>query len=345
MTYSGDPLSGQITAASFAPGSTQLTAEEKAKLELQLFYIVLRDTGRDHNEVGSPGYGNYASGDQAIQAFFGASESANSGSEGNVIAWSQDISTINGGNIDILAPSGGLTLASTSSKTTLVAPGIITEGGGGISIYTENDVSIGIGRIFTLKGGDILIWSTDGNIAAGASSKTVQSAPPTQVVIDPQGGNVETDLGGLATGGGIGVLASVEGVPPGNVDLDAPSGVIDAGDAGIRSTGNINLAATKVLNADNITAAGTTTGAPPAPPPPAAPNIGGATAASAAAAANNAAAMTASTNNAGAPVTEEAPSIISVEVLGYGGGDDDSASPPSPPTTSTDSKTPPQASL
>jgi len=172
----------------------------------------------------------------------------------------------------------------------------------------------------------------------------VQSAPPTQVLIDPTSGNVETDLSGLATGGGIGVLETVADVPPGNVDLIAPSGVIDAGDAGIRSSGNLNLAATKILNANNIAASGTTTGAPPAPPPPAAPNISGATSASAAAAANNSAAQNATTNNSSSTMTEEAPSIISVEVLGYGGGDDDTTSP-SGPTTSTESKVPPQASL
>jgi hypothetical protein len=339
MTYSGDPLSGTITAASFSPDSTQLSSEEKARLELQLFYIVLRDTGRNHNKVGSPGYGSYATGEQAIQTFFGSAAG-----QGDIITWSQKIATVNGGNINILAPGGGLTLASTATEATLTPPGIVTEGGGGINIYTKNDVSIGNGRIFTLRGGDIVIWSNLGNIAAGSSSKTVQSAPPTQVLIDPTSGNVETDLSGLATGGGIGVLETVADVPPGNVDLIAPSGVIDAGDAGIRSSGNLNLAATKILNANNIAASGTTTGAPPAPPPPAAPNISGATSASAAAAANNSAAQNATTNNSSSTMTEEAPSIISVEVLGYGGGDDDTTSP-SGPTTSTESKVPPQASL
>ena len=337
MTYSGDPLSGTITAASFSPTSTQLSSEEKAKLELQLFYIVLRDTGRNHNNVNSPGYGSYATGEQAIQTFF-----ADSGGNGNVLTWSQDVSTLNGGNIDIFAPGGGLTLASTAptGRVSSVAPGIITEGGGGIYIYTQQNVGIGIGRIFTLKGGDIMIWSDKGDIAAGASAKTVQSAPPTQVLIAPQSGNVETDLAGLATGGGIGVLTTVAGIPPGDVDLIAPAGYIDAGDAGIRSSGNLSLAAPTILNANNIASGGTTSGAPPAPPPPAAPNISGATAASSASAANNSAAQNASTNST-AEVTEAPPSIIDVEVLGYGGGGgaDDNSS------TSTGSGNAPQASL
>jgi filamentous hemagglutinin len=115
----------------------------------------------------------------------------------------------------------------------------MTESGGDISIFTDGNVDIGISRIFTLRGGNQIIWSSTGNIAAGTSSKTVQSAPPTRVVFDTQSADVNTDLAGLATGGGIGVLATTAGVKPGDVDLIAPTGVVDAGDAGIRA-GNLN---------------------------------------------------------------------------------------------------------
>jgi len=214
-----------------------------------------------------------------------------------------------------------LTLASTITGNPLTPPGVVTEFGGAINIFTENDVDIGVARIFTLRGGDIVIWSSSGDIAAGVSPRTVATAPPTRVVIDSSTSVVQTDLGGLATGGGIGVLASVEGVPPGDVDLIAPLGVVDAGDAGIRLTGNLNIAATAVLNAGNIQVGGSSTGVPSAPTV-AAPNIGGLSAASSAVgAANNAAENVAQqqTSNAGVN-TEETPSIITVEVLGYGGG-------------------------
>ena len=338
MTYSGDPLSGTITAASFDAGSTQLTAEEKARLELQLFYIVLRDTGRNHNKVGSSGYGSYTTGEQAIAAFFESSVQS-----GSVTTWARDIRTKNGGNINIFAPEGGVTLATTAPSSASITPGIVTEHGGSINIYAQQSVTMPFGRIFTLRGGDIMIWSDKGNIAAGSASKTVASAPPTRVLIDPQSGNVLTDLSGLATGGGIGVLATVKDAPVGNVDLIAPSGVIDAGDAGIRSSGNLNLAATKVLNADNIAVSGTTAGAPPAPPPPAAPNVSGASAAAAAGAASTSTAATAANNNSAAP-PEPPASIISVEVLGYGGSDAPEDSAPAP-TTSSGSTPPPQAAL
>ena len=50
------------------------------------------------------------------------------------------------------------------------------------------------------------------------------AAPPTRVLVDPQSADVKTDLAGLATGGGIGVLESVAGVPPADIDLIAPDG-------------------------------------------------------------------------------------------------------------------------
>jgi hypothetical protein len=182
-------------------------------------------------------------------------------------------------------------------------------------------VDIGIGRIFTLRGGNEIIWSSRGDIAAGAASKTVQSAPPTRVLIDPQTASVQTDLAGLATGGGIGVLATVQGVPPGDVDLIAPAGTIDAGDAGIRVSGNLSIAAVQVLNADNISVAGTSTGASVAPSVSTPGFAGLAATSNAAAAASNAAEeATEQAARSQTPSSGELPSIISVEVLGYGGG-------------------------
>ncbi|MCB1089422.1 MAG: filamentous hemagglutinin family protein, partial [Verrucomicrobiae bacterium] len=236
----------------------------------------------------------------------------------------RNIRTRSGGNISLFAPSGSLTLSNTLLADSLIPPGIVTESGGNVNIFSDGSVDIGVGRIFTLRGGNMIIWSSTGDIAAGTASKTVQSAPPTRVIIDPQTATVETDLAGLATGGGIGVLATVAGVEPGNVDLIAPTGIIDAGDAGIRVTGNINLAATQVLNASNISVGGTSAGAP-STPTVSAPNIGGITSAGSTAAATSTAAVSATEGtrpDAAAPMVAEdtAPSIITVEVLGYGGG-------------------------
>jgi filamentous hemagglutinin len=314
MTYSGDPLPPNLSVADFAHNVGVLSDEERAKLELQLFYLVLRDAGRAYSNPDSPSYRSYLPGEQAIAAFFGNVGSTQS----DISLWSRDVRTKSGGNISMLAPNGGISLSSYSSGSALTPPGIVTEHGGGIGIYTKNDVSIGIGRIFSLRGGDIMIWSDKGNIAAGSSAKTVATAPPTRVLIDPSSGNVQTDLAGLATGGGIGVLDTVAGIPPGNIDLIAVSGIIDAGDAGIRASGNINLAALAVKGGDNISSGGTTKGAPPAAAPPAS-----APAAANTASAANASAATTSKNAASSRETDQAPSIFSIDVLGYGGGDGD----------------------
>jgi hypothetical protein len=298
----------------------QLPEEQQDRVALDIFYLVLRDAGRDHNTASSPGYGNYNAGSAAIAALFPEATPW----QGDINLTSREIKTTSGGNISLFAPGGQLTVGVDLSGNQPVDQGILTEDGGNISIFADDSVVVGTSRIFTLRGGNIIIWSTTGNIAAGASSKTVLAAPPTRVLVDPQSGEVETDLAGLATGGGIGVLATVAGVAPGDVDLVAPAGYIDAGDAGIRVTGDINLAALQVLNVGNIQVQGTSAGVPALT---VSLNTSGMQAANATEAATTAG--TGSVIGQGqepSVAQEEVPSLISVEVLGYGGGEGDDQS-------------------
>ncbi len=279
------------------------------QLALDVFYRVLRDTGRAR-----PKTGNYAVAEQAIATLF-----KGTGWQGDIALTPRAIKTASGGSISLFAPGGKLTVG-LDAGTQSADQGILTESGGAISIFTRNSVAVGTSRIFTLRGGDEMLYSSEGDIAAGASSKTIASAPPTRVLIDPQSGDVKTDLAGLATGGGIGVLATVAGVEPGNVDLIAPKGTIDAGDAGIRVTGNINIAANNVVNAGNIAAGGSSVGTP------AAPGTGGASSASTPPPAQptkseGAGTVAEKSKPTPPPAPQENPlSVITVDVLGYGGG-------------------------
>ncbi len=308
LGLSGSTLTfGELEGAE--PEQGDETPEQAALRGLDAVYAALRMAGEDFATVG-----NYAEGFAAIESVFGEAAQP-----GEIFTRARDVRTTSGGSISVAAPGGGLTMAPSIFGNPLTPPGIVTEAGGKISIFTLGDLDIGQARIFTLRGGDLTIWSSTGNIAAGSAPRTVVTAPPTRVVIDAASAVVQTDLGGLATGGGIGVLASVEGVEPGTVTLIAPVGTVDAGDAGIRATGDITIAAVTVLNADNISAGGSTVGVPSGPAVTV-PNLGSLTSASNAAGAATNAAEDVAQSQARREAPVEEPSIIVVEVLGYGGG-------------------------
>ncbi len=316
-------LGGTGTAADFE----NLDPEHRSLAALQIFYLVLRDAGRDFNVPDSPGFNNYDAGFAAIESLFPGTSW-----KGELSLTSREIKTKNGGDVNLLTP-GGRILVGFDVAAQALDQGILTESGGNINIFANDSVTLGTSRIFTLRGGNEIIWSSTGDIAAGVSSKTVQSAPPTRVLIDPQSADVKTDLAGLATGGGIGVLTTVAGVEPGNVDLVAPAGAIDAGDAGIRSSGNLNIAAKVVLNAENIQVTGSSVGAAPAAPPPA-PVVS--TPPPPPPASTQSGSPSTDPTNRGpgsnnTPPPEPPDSIFTIEVLGYGGGDGTNSSTGSTP--------------
>jgi filamentous hemagglutinin family protein len=257
----------------------------------------------------------YARGYAAIETLFPGEAGRYAG---ELKLFFSQIKTEGGGDINLVVP-GGLVNAGLASVTGLQKSaaqlGIVTAGGGSIRSITDGDFLVNQSRVFTILGGDILLWSSNGNIDAGRGAKTASATPPPQVVI--RGDQVTLDITNSIAGSGIGTLLGRPDVVPGSVDLFAPRGIIDAGDAGIRASGNLNVAAVRIVGADNIQVGGVSTGTPAS----ATGSLAGATTGLSNAAADASRSAEQASQRAG-PARDGAqdsrPTFISVEVIGTG---------------------------
>jgi hypothetical protein len=225
------------------------------------FYSVLRDTGRDAVASDAGDLANYALGFAAEQALFGSASR-----QGDLRLVFSQVKTQAGGDIDLLAPGGGIDVglttaaADSGSDKTADELGIVAVSTGDVRAYADGDFAVNEARVFTLGGGNIVIWSSNGDIDAGRGAKTAVSAPAPVLTISPEG-QVTFRFQSVA-GSGIRSILVDPSLPRGNIDLIAPNGEINAGDAGIGAAGNINVAAPRVVGADNIQVGGISTGVP-----------------------------------------------------------------------------------
>lgn len=291
----------------------QLTPDQQNLFLLTVYFKMLNQSGLEFNEPDSVRYKSYALGRDAIAALF-----PTTGANGQPITYAGDLTLFGlsgihtdfGGTIQTLTP-GGETIVGVEGAAPPGSAGFITQGTGDIDIYALDSVLLGESRVLTTFGGNVLVWSAEGDINAGRGAKTTVVYAPVQRVYDDYG-NVSLSPSVPSTGAGIGTLNPIPQILPGNINLVAPVGTVDAGEAGIRVSGNLNIAAAHVLNTANIEVQGTTTGVPTV----AAPDIGGLSSANNAAGAAAAAAAAAAAH----PAPSDQPSIFLVEVLGYGGG-------------------------
>jgi filamentous hemagglutinin len=193
------------------------------------------------------------------------------------------------------------------------AGGVVTRRGGDIRMMADQNIDLFTSRVFTLQGGDITMWTSDGSITAGSGSKTSVFQKPRAYRMTTDG-IVQVDAFGIQTGAGIGVLDAIDNAgdrPASRLDLIAPKGEVNAGDAGIRVVGNLNIAAAVVVGIENIQATGASTGVPKVE----APNISLQTSISQTVegATKDMTPPPEATRN---PVAD-LPSIITVEVVGY----------------------------
>lgn len=272
----------------------------------QVYFAELTAGGREYNDANSPRYGSYLRGREAIAALF--PESAPNGGDITMFGPS-GVRTVSGGDIQLLTPTGRAVIGIEGAVPPASA-GLITQGQGNIQLYAQDSILLGLSRIMTTFGGNIVAWSAQGDINAGRGSKTTTIYTPPKRVYDKYGLAVlSSDT--PSAGAGIATLNPIPEVPAGDVDLIAPLGTIDAGEAGIRVSGNVNLAALQILNAANIQVQGSSTGIPTVQ----APSI------SAALSTSNATAASQQTATPSQGVGNAQPSVIIVEVLGYGGGE------------------------
>ncbi|MBC7955034.1 MAG: filamentous hemagglutinin family protein, partial [Cytophagales bacterium] len=246
-----------------------LTPEAQRERVRSMVFTALRTTGRDSNQISSGFAGDYGRGYAALEVLFpGVSDTTAGGAGaayvGNIDLFASRIKTERNGNIEFLIPGGNLIVGLANTPADLVKTGsnvlgVVAAAEGTVRGFARDDMLVNQSRILTVGGGDVLLWSSEGDIDAGKGKKTATAVPPPLITVDDKG-NVTQVLQGAVSGSGIGALSS-GGVVAGDVDLIAPKGTVNAGDAGIRA-GNLNIAALVVLGADNISVSGTSAGTP-----------------------------------------------------------------------------------
>jgi hypothetical protein len=260
----------------------------------------------------------------AVDALFGGAKIGT----GNIDSYRTSIQSFSGGPINLLAPGGDITVGLTTPNSDKVI-GVVTSAGGSIRSYLSGDFDINQGKVLTAQGGDIVIYTSAGSIDAGRGAKTsVTTPPPSRTPILDGAGNLigyTYTLPLAVAGSGIQTVTSKPNGPTsvapssGNIYLFAPSGTIDAGEAGIASGGNIFIAALTVLNADNISSAGTSVGVPQVAVGSLASTVAASGAATAAGSSKDAdTASQAAAAAAAAAAGSFRPAILTVEVLGFG---------------------------
>ncbi|GAB7537876.1 hypothetical protein BGC_40970 [Burkholderia sp. 3C] len=332
------PVLVPITAADAWSRFQALPAYVRQLFAEQILFSVLTRVGEDYNNPASPFFQKYARGFDAINTLFpaaygytannltGGTNGANSTiTTGNLDIRNTTIQTQQGGNVTLLGPGGQALVGSTVTPPEVLdfsghvvagpgAVGILTLEKGDVDIFTDRSLLLAQSRVFTEQGGDMTIWSSNGDINAGKGSKSSADVPAPQYVCDANH-YCTVDARGEVTGAGIATLQSIPGVPIGTINLIAPRGTVDAGDAGIRA-GNINVAALHVVNADNIAVTNQATGIPTV----AAVNTGALSAASSAGSAASQMAQDLAKNNAAGGAIRRW--SISVQVDGFGDSDD-----------------------
>ena len=320
--YMSERTGKNLSAAAAASAYNELPEEQRNEFLLKVLFQEIQISATLAAKSGNTS--DYGRGYAAIDALYPGAGNSNA-YKGDLKLFFSRIHTVDGGDINMMVPGGlvnaGLAVAFAGAKPASEL-GIVTQREGSINGFVEGNFLVNQSRVFALDGGNITLWSSNGNIDAGRGSKAAIAVPPPIISFDEQG-NLKVEVPPAVSGSGIRTAASTV-VQPGDVTLAAPRGVVDAGEAGIGGS-NITIAATAVLGASNIDVGGSSTGVPSTSVsvPVASPG-----AASAAASASNQATQTAEsavnndTNQAMEKnaLAENASSFtpLQVDILGFG---------------------------
>jgi len=244
-----------------ADGADTLRRFEALPLERQIPWLnrvlvgELRSAGRAAAVLeGDERWAAYARGYQAVNLLFPLGAAGRPAAQ--VRMPTSQIKTLQSADITLLNPGGGVNAGEvTGGAKSATELGIVTVNGGDVSAIVQRDFEVNQSRVFTLGQGNLLMWSSAGNIDAGRGAKTVTGAPAPVLRLDSNG-NLVFDTSGSFSGSGIAVLSAGS-----DLDLYAPTGEINAGEAGIRSKGNAFLGADRLVNANDIQVTGTRAGA------------------------------------------------------------------------------------
>jgi hypothetical protein len=230
----------------------------------------LRAGGRAAAQPG-PGGGDFARAFAALETYYpGSNPDLENGAtlpyRGDARLFFSRVYTLRGGDVRFITPGGGVNVGLATPPTAFGVRkpaselGVVVQSVGDVEIAMYDDLAVNESRVFAADGGNILVWSTRGDIDAGRGAKTAISAPPPVITVDSSG-QPQITFPAAFSGSGIQTIATTAGRDPGDVDLFAPRGVVNAGDAGIVA-GNLTIAATAVIGAGNISVSGTAVGVP-----------------------------------------------------------------------------------
>ncbi len=263
ITSVGNSNNLSLDADGSALGIMAGYARRLSEIELRDFFDRLRQAGQEYSSLLAEGSDDAAAkvlADTRRDVILPALGSAD-GPGGNLDMINSKIRTSGGADDIFMAVRGDINVGRTTFSTGggQQSTGITTVRGGAVNLFTgHGDLNVNESRLMSFMGGDITAWCDYGNINAGRGSTTAISAEGETFTRDADG-NLIPVFSPPSVGSGIrtltfdpdGSAGPMSEPEAGSVYLFAPAGEIDAGEAGIAGT-NVILAATKVVNAQNI---------------------------------------------------------------------------------------------